>query len=85
MISIKSGEGYKSGTAGSFIRYLNISCGSLGELKGDIDDCLQDKLITQDEFNILDKLSGTTDYLIQKMIKSIREAEKSGKWKNFNS
>lgn len=78
-------EGYKSGSLGKYIQYLNISLGSLGESKGDIDDCFQDGLISEAEYKELDKLCGTTDFLINKMIKSMREAEKSGTWKNFNS
>jgi len=78
-------EGYKCGSLGGFIRYLNISLGSLGEVKGDIDDCYQDKLIIEDEFKQLDKLCGTTDYLIRKMIKSLRQMAKQGTWKNYNS
>ncbi len=78
-------EGYKSGSLGKYIQFLNISIGSLAELKGDIDDCLQDKLISPTEFQNLDKLYGTTDYLMNKMIKSMRQAGKSGTWKNFNA
>lgn len=78
-------EGYKSGSLGKFINFLNISQGSLGELKGDVDDCLQDKLITEAEYKELDKLCGTTDFLINKMIKSLYLKEKSGTWKNYNS
>jgi len=78
-------EGYKCGSLGGYIRYLNISSGSLGEVKGDIDDCLQDGLIIQKEHEELDKLCGTTDYLLKKMIKSMHQAGKSGTWKNFNA
>mgnify|MGYP001613961669 CR=1 FL=1 len=78
-------EGYKSGSLGKYIQFLNICLGSLAEVKGDVDDCLNDGLISQDEFEDLDKLCGTTDYLISKMIKSMRQSEKSGTWKNFNA
>jgi four helix bundle protein len=78
-------EGYKSGSLGKYIQYLNISLGSLGEAKGDIDDSFQDGLIDQAEFMELDKLCGTTDYLIKKMIRSMRKAGESGTWKNFNA
>ncbi|MEK7504280.1 MAG: four helix bundle protein [Patescibacteria group bacterium] len=78
-------EGYKCGSLGGYIRYLNISLGSLGEAKGDIDDCYQDGLISEDEFKELDKLCGTTDFLLKKMLKSMHEAGKNGTWKNFNA
>lgn len=78
-------EGYKCGSLGGYIRYLNVSLGSLAEVKGDVDDCLQDGLITQEEYKGLDKLCGTTDYLLKKMIKSMYKAKKMGTWKNFNA
>ena len=78
-------EGYKSGFLGKYIHHLTISQGSLGEAKGDIDDSFQDELITEDEYRQLDKLCGTTDFLINKMIKSMRQAEKDGTWKDFNA
>jgi len=59
-------EGYKCGSLGKYIQYLNISLGSLGEVKGNVG-------------------GGTTDYLINKMIKSMRQADKSSTWKNFNA
>lgn len=78
-------EGYKCGSLGKYIQYLNISLGSLNEAKGDIDDCLQDGLISQEEYQLLDKLYGTTDFLLNKMIKSMHEAERAGTWKNHSS
>ena len=78
-------EGYKCGSLGGYIRYLNVSLGSLAEVKGDVDDCFQDGLITLEEFKELDKLCGTTDYLFKKMIKSMYQAQKSSTWKNFNA
>jgi len=39
---------------------------------GDIDDCYEDGLINQNEFKELDKLLGQTDYLINKVIKGLR-------------
>lgn len=78
-------EGYKCGSLGKYIQYLNISLGSLGEAKGDIDDSYQDGLITQAEYEELDKLCGTTDFLIKKMIRSMRKAGEAGTWKDFNA
>jgi len=74
-------EGYYRPGTKEYIRYLIISRGSINELSGDIDDCLEDKLITKEEFQELDKLCGTTDYLLKRLIASIRKKEKEGTWK----
>jgi len=34
-------EGYRRGTAGEFIQGINISRGSLEELSGDVEDCVE--------------------------------------------
>jgi four helix bundle protein len=60
-------EGYFKSTK-SYIAYLVISRGSLNELLGDVEDCLADRLIADEEFKYLDKLIGTTDYLITRAI-----------------
>ena len=61
-------EGYKRYCLGDYIRFLTIARGSLGELQGDVHDCLEDKLIDSSEFQRLDRLCGTTDYLFRKLI-----------------
>ena len=42
-------EGYRKDTAGEFGHSIKISAGSLSELEGDVDDCLEDGLITNEE------------------------------------
>lgn len=69
-------EGYPKSTL-EFIHTLVISQGSLKELQGDIDDCLEDKLITQQEFLLIDELCGKTDYLLSKLIESLRRKNAS--------
>ena len=44
-------EGYRKGTIGEFIHSIKISQSSLEELSGDIQDCIEDKLITSEEFS----------------------------------
>lgn len=61
-------EGYKSGSVLKFLNFLSISKGSLGEI--DV------------EFAELDKLCGTTDYLLNKFINSLRKMHTEGRWKN---
>lgn len=68
-------EGYSRRSLGEYTHFLEIAKGSLGELSGDIEDCLDDGLITEDEFYRLDKLSGRTDYLFMRLIQSLRKKQ----------
>lgn len=65
-------EGYKRASTGEYVQFLTISQGSLGEVAGDIQDCLDDGLITEEEFKKLDELCGKTDYLFDRLIESLR-------------
>ena len=67
-------EGYGR-TLGLYINYLEISKGSLKELSGDVEDCFDDGLITNDEFKKLDALCGKTDYLFMRLIQSLRQKQ----------
>ena len=74
-------EGHRQ-TLGQYINALkNICQPSLSELQGDIEDCLEDKLITDDEFKKLDALCGKTDYLFSQLIKSLEIKRRKN---NFN-
>lgn len=75
-------EGYCRSSIGEYIHFLEISQGSLGELSGDIDDCFEDKLITKKEFEVLDELCGKTDYLLKRLIQSLKKWPKGRKWKS---
>ncbi|MCK5579626.1 MAG: four helix bundle protein [Planctomycetes bacterium] len=74
-------EGYKKGTIGEFVHGINISRGSLEELSGDLEDCLEDGLITQDEVKELSGLCHSADYLSSRYIKSVYKMDQEGKWK----
>ncbi len=64
-------EGYKSSLL-KYINYVrNISRPSLSELHGDIEDCYEDNLINNEEFVELDDLCKRTDYLFDRLIKSL--------------
>jgi len=63
-------EGY-SKTLPSYINYLNIAQGSLSELRGDIEDCFDDRLITKEEFLVANELSAKTEYLFKRLIQSL--------------
>lgn len=74
-------EGYKRGTVREFIRSIKISQGSLEELSGDIEDCMEDGLITEQEFSELSKLFRSADYLSSRYLESLYEMERKGTWK----
>lgn len=65
-------EGYFRSTA-EFIRALTISQGSLGELIGDLEDCLEDGLISREEFDHLNGLCNKALYLLGKLVDSLRK------------
>ncbi|MEO0165269.1 MAG: four helix bundle protein [candidate division WOR-3 bacterium] len=64
-------EGYKRSSIGDYIHHLSIAQGSLGELSGDVDDCLEDNLINNREYAVLNNLIVRTDYLLMRLIQSL--------------
>lgn len=74
-------EGYARGTIKQFIQSIRISLGSLEELCGDIDDCKEDNLITEDEYSRFLKLYKSAAYLSSQYIKSAYKMETEGSWK----
>jgi four helix bundle protein len=76
-------EGYKSGSLPKYLNHLRISQGSLSELRGDIDDCFEDQLINEKEFEELKELCSKTDYLLKRLIDSLIKKQKDGSWKNY--
>lgn len=74
-------EGYKKGTAGEFAHCIRISQGSLEELRGDIEDCLEDNLITKVEFDSLEERIRSASYLSSRYLISLYELKKNNKWK----
>lgn len=74
-------EGYRRGTLGEFIHSIKISQGSLEELSGDIEDCREDKLITEDEYTEFSRLYRSASYLSNQYLKSAYKMEQEGSWK----
>jgi len=71
-------EGWKRETTQQYIDFLSFSFGSLGELKEDDKDCLQDGLIDQGEFEELKRRCGELDYLMRRLKESLeRKVQKS--------
>ncbi len=57
--------------------------GSLEELSGDIEDCLEDGLINKKEFNEFKKLYRSADYMSTRYLFSLYNIEKKGTWKTI--
>lgn len=74
-------EFYKLGTLGQFRRGIVISLGSLEELSGDVEDCLEDRLISKAEFTRLTDLIKSADYMAGRYLRSLYEMEQAGTWK----
>jgi len=74
-------EGYKRGTIGEFVRGIKISLASLEELGGDIEDCKEDNLVTEKEFQELSQLYRSANYMAGRYIVSLYKLEREGKWK----
>ena len=69
-------EGYKRRSIGEYIQHLSIAQGSLGELSGDVDDCFEDKLISNQVYKMIDNLIRRTDYLFMRLIQSLDKKRK---------
>lgn len=76
-------EGYSRRSLAEYLQGLNISKGSLGELIGDIDDCLDDGLLNNQEFKELDELAGKTLYLLDRLMQSLRRMQEEKRWVKF--
>ncbi|MBI4972201.1 MAG: four helix bundle protein [Candidatus Omnitrophica bacterium] len=74
-------EGYKRGTVGEFIHSIKISQGSLEELSGDCEDCREDKLISEEEFNKLAALFQSASYMSTRYLESLYKMERDETWK----
>lgn len=74
-------EGYKKGSIGEFIHSINISLGSLEELGGDVEDCLEDKLMTEEEFIKLSSLFRSANYMAGRHLASLHKMKREGTWK----
>jgi four helix bundle protein len=74
-------ESYRKGTLGEFLHGIKISQGSLEELSGDMEDCLEDKLITQEEHSKFTKLYQSASYMSNQYLKSMYKVENEGTWK----
>ncbi len=74
-------EGYRKGSAGEFAHSIRIGQGSLEELKGDIEDCFEDEIITKLEFDKINKLICSADYLSNRYLISLNKMKRNKTWK----
>ena len=74
-------EGYVRGSLAEFIRSIRISQGSLEELSGDIEDCLEDDLINKSEYEEFMKLYRSASYMSNQYIKAMSQSTNKKNWK----
>ncbi|MBU4334884.1 MAG: hypothetical protein KKD07_10625, partial [Candidatus Omnitrophica bacterium] len=68
---------------GYMINGIRISQGSLEELSGDMEDCAEDKLITENEYKKFEELYQSAMYLSSRYIQTMSKAENKEKWKTM--
>ena len=78
-------EGYRKGSLGEFLNGIRISQGSLEELSGDMEDCLEDDLVTMAEKEEFFKLHNSAMYLGTQYLKSMNKPENKNKWKTWKN
>lgn len=74
-------EGYTKGTLGEFKHSIRISQGSLEELWGDIEDCLEDRLISNEEFKTFETLHRSASYMSTQYLKVMSQRTQINSWK----
>lgn len=68
-------EGYMGGTLPMYLHGIKISRASLAELKGDVEDCLEDNLISHSIFETVRGQLGRSDYLLMRLEQSLRKKQ----------
>lgn len=74
-------EGYAKGTLGEFKHSIRISQGSLEELSGDIEDCFEDQLISDKEFEAFKNLYRSASYMSTQYLKAMAQKTQISNWK----
>ncbi len=73
-------EGYCRKSINEYLYFLNIAKGSLGESVSGIHAYYKTNQISQNDFELLDKLSYLTENQLINFIKSIESKRKNGDW-----
>jgi len=72
-------EGWKRSTTSQYHDFLSFSLGSLAEIKEDIKDLYQDKIISKEDFEFFTNKCRELDYLLNRLQLSLhRKMEKEG-------
>ena len=74
-------EGYRRGSLGEFVHSVRISLGSLEELSGDMEDCRDDGVIRDEEFEEFSSLFQSATYLAGRYLQALYRMEREGAWK----
>lgn len=74
-------EGYTKGSLEEFKHSIKISQGSLEDLFGDMEDCLEDRLISNEEFETFKKLHRSASYMSTQYLKSMSRDSQIMNWK----
>ncbi len=73
-------EGYIRRSLREYLQALGISRGSLAELIGDIEDCRQDGLLSEEQFHELDRLAGQTEFLLKRLVQALEQKTPKTRW-----
>lgn len=68
-------EGYQRRTRGEYLRGLEIAKGSLAELQGDVEDCLEDGVGDRTQLLTAFDLCKKTDYLFMRLLDALRQRQ----------
>lgn len=74
-------EGYAKDSVGEFAHSIKISRGSLEELGGDIDDCLEDGLITKADHDEITVLIRRACFQMDRYIDALYKLDREDRWK----
>jgi four helix bundle protein len=79
-ISRNIAEGYSRKSIKDYLRFLSISLGSCGEMHSCLFSFLKANLISQKDYEALDRLLYKTENELIQLIKSIQSKMKEGSW-----
>lgn len=80
-ISRNIAEGYCRRSLKEYLNHLNIALGSCGEFHSCYESCMRAEKITNEEYEKLDKLHYRVENQLLKLIESLQQKQKDGKWK----